>query len=90
MLCCRRRRRRRRRCSQQPLSSGGGGVGGCAGLFPGGVVFNDLFPCQRWGWRCRTFKVGEERYVLEDMLEECGPRVIRHGFEVRHSPLVGS
>jgi hypothetical protein len=44
---------------------------------------------------CRTFKfkVGEERDVLEDVLEECGhcgPRVIRHGFEVLHSPLVGS
>jgi hypothetical protein len=32
-----------------------------------------------------------KREVLdEDVLEECGQRVIRHGFEVRHSPLVGS
>ena len=30
------------------------------------------------------------RSILEDVLEECGPYVIRHGFEVRHSPLVGS
>ena len=54
------------------VSSGGGGNGSGAGFFPGGVAFDDFFPCQRWDWRCRTFKfkVGEERDVLEDVPEE--------------------
>ncbi len=33
-----------------------------------------------------TLKVGEERDVLdEDVLEECAPRIIRHGFKVLHA-----
>ena len=44
-----------------------------------------------WSWRCRTLRVGEERDILDEELpEECVPRGIRHVFEVRHSPLVGS
>jgi hypothetical protein len=32
------------------VSGGGGGCdGGGAGFFPGGVAFDDFFPCQRWG-----------------------------------------
>jgi hypothetical protein len=30
------------------VSSGGAGDGGGAGFFPGGVAFDDFFPCQRW------------------------------------------
>ena len=38
-----------------------------------------------------TFRVGEERDVLdEDVLEGGVPRGIGHVFEVLHSPLVGS
>jgi len=54
------------------VSSGGAGDGSGVGFFPGGVVFDDFFPCQRWDWWCRTFKfkVGEERDILEDIPEE--------------------
>ena len=52
-LMRRRRRCRRRHCRrrhQQGGCCGCSGCGGCgAGCFPGGVVFNDFFPCQRWG-----------------------------------------
>ncbi len=72
------------------VSSGGGGCGdgGGTGFFPGSIECDDFSPCQRW--LCRTFKIGEDDVLDEDVLEECGQRVIRHGFEVRHSPLVGS
>ena len=70
----RRRRRHRRRLR---LRSGGG-----AGFLPGGVAFEDFLPCPRWGRRCRTFRIGEERDVLdEEVPEERVPRGIRKVFQ---------
>jgi hypothetical protein len=58
------------------VGGGGGGGGGGAGIFPSGVAVEDFFPCHRWGGRCRTFRVGDERDVLdEDVPEECVPPV---------------
>ena len=53
-------------------ASGGCGCGCGVGFLPGGVAFEDFLPCPRWGRRCRTFRIGEERDVLdEEVPEEC-------------------
>ena len=64
-------------------AASGGSCGGCgAGFLPGGVAFEDFLPCPRWGRRCRTFRIGEERDVLdEEVPEERVPRGIRKVFQ---------